>query len=180
MPPWLRKVEPQVESPTGAEAGPSGGAMAGRSLVSFTLPEAARLSGVPEATVRYWARSRFLEPTVPAIEKYQRPRYLFRDLVALRAAKQLRAAGVSLQSLRRVVDWVRSHYAVANPLAERALVAENGDVLLETDAGAVSAGKAPGQRVLRELNLPGIVAELWRDAKQLRAEQVESKRRVTA
>src|SRR5205823_4600908 len=103
----------------------------------FTTSQAARLAGLKYATVDYWDRTGFLSPSVaPATGKGSDRLYAFQDLVALRVARELRAAGVSLQCLREVVQFLRDQRGVECPLAESYLVTDGKDVYVR-DGDAV-------------------------------------------
>lgn len=132
-------------------------------MQGFTAGEAAKLTGVPYDRLDYWARSGFLRPgLVGAKGKGTRRLYSFRDLVALRTAKELRDLGVPLQTLRKVVGYLRRAKGLEQPLAEARLVVNGNDVLLvQGKAELVSLIQSPHQGVLHLiLDLPRIVAEL--------------------
>ena len=68
----------------------------------FTAGQAAKVTGLKYATVDYWDRSGFLSPSVAGAQGKGSDRvYSFQDLIALRVARQLREAGISLQARAR-------------------------------------------------------------------------------
>lgn len=96
---------------------------------SFSTGEAVRITGVSFRNVDYWARTKFIVPSiVDAKGTGTERRYFFSDLLALRVARELREAGISTQSLRRVVDFLRAQKGLRNPLAECHLVVTGTDV----------------------------------------------------
>ena len=93
-----------------------------------------RILGVSRRQLQYWADTGLIVPS--ARTRGGQRRYTFEDLVAVKAAKQLIDAGVSVQrirsslgSLRRILPTVR------RPLSELVLVA-TGDVVLVLCDGA--------------------------------------------
>jgi hypothetical protein len=72
----------------------------------------------------------------------------FRDLVALRTVGELRQAGVSLQDLRKVSDYL---HAYGGDFADTFLVAVSDDVMIMTGAELISTLKAPGQLVIKAM-----------------------------
>jgi DNA-binding transcriptional MerR regulator len=114
---------------------------------SFSTGEAVRITGVSFRNIDYWARTKFIPPSVAEAKGTgSERRYSFRDLVALRVARELREAGVSTQSLRRVVDFLRTRRGLANPLAECRLIVTASDVQIATSRGEImSALRRPGQ-----------------------------------
>ena len=114
---------------------------------SFSTGEAVRITGVSFYNIDYWARTKFIPPSIAEAEGAgTERRYSFSDLLALRVAKELRDAGVSTRSLRRVVDFLRSRHGLPNPLSECHLIVTGSDVQIATnDKTIMSALKRPGQ-----------------------------------
>jgi len=114
---------------------------------SFSTGEAVRITGVSFRNIDYWARTKFIAPSVAeARGTGTERRYSFTDLLALRVARELREAGVSTQSLRRVVDFLRTRKAPTHPLAECRLVVTGDDVQVATTPDRImSVLRAPGQ-----------------------------------
>jgi DNA-binding transcriptional MerR regulator len=134
------------------------------------VAETVALSGVNPKTLHYWDRSGFLGPSVQeAHGTGSRRRYSFRDLVALRVAHDLRERGVSLQGLRRVVEFLRSMEGLEQPLAETYLVTDGTDVFIRRGDVAISALRQPGQHYLAfVLDLSQAVGELHAQVAALR------------
>lgn len=114
---------------------------------SFSTGEAVRITGVSFRNIDYWARTRFIVPSIAEAQGTgTERRYSFTDLLALRVARELREAGVSTQSLRRVVEFLRTRKGLARPLAECRLIATGTDVQLATSPEKImSALRTPGQ-----------------------------------
>lgn len=115
-------------------------------LKTFTAGQAAKATNVAYAQINYWAKTGFLVPSVSKARGSSTCRvYDFTDLVALRVAGQLRDAGVALQGLRKVVEYLQKR-GYEKPLAEAYLVVgTNGDVIEKTGDQLVSALQHPGQ-----------------------------------
>ena len=76
---------------------------------SFSTGDAVRITGVSFRNIDYWARTKFIVPSIAEAQGTgTERRYSFSDLLALRVARELREAGVSTQSLRRVVEFLRT------------------------------------------------------------------------
>ncbi len=104
-----------------------------RAREHFRSSEAASLLGLSRRQLLYWAQTGLVRPshTTPGGHL----RYGFRDLVALKAAKRLIDAGISVQRIRsslRALELALPH--VRSPLAELVLVA-TGDVVLAIHRG---------------------------------------------
>ena len=73
-------------------------------------------------------------------------KYSFSDLLALRVARELREAGISTQSLRRIVEFLRTRRGLTNPLTECHLIVTGSDVQVATSREKImSALLRPGQ-----------------------------------
>lgn len=134
----------------------------------FTVPQAARIARVPYANVNYWARSKFIPPSLrgPGGRGTYR-RYDFPDVVALRVAGELRRGGVSLQGLRKVVSYLKRNHGLDRPLSEAVLVTDGRDVFRVVDSGdaALSVLREPGQQAMvHVLDLGRVYREVREDA----------------
>lgn len=116
-------------------------------LDSFSTGDAVRITGVSFRNIDYWARTKFIAPSVAEAKGTGTERkYSFSDLLALRVARELREAGVSTQSLRRVVDFLRTRRGLTNPLAHCHLIVTGSDVQIATTREKItSALLMPGQ-----------------------------------
>lgn len=114
---------------------------------SFSTGEAVRITGVSFRNIDYWARTKFIVPSIADAKGTGTERkYSFSDLLALRVARELRDAGVSTQSLRRVVEFLRSRKGLTNPLAQCHLIVTGSDVQIATSREKMmSALLRPGQ-----------------------------------
>lgn len=129
----------------------------------FRTSEVAKLTGLSQRQLDHWDRTGFVKPSLaPAGGRGSARFYSFRDLVRLRVAKELRAAGVSLQALRKIVDRLEDQLGLEDPLAEARLVVSGDDLLLVRSGDElVSVLKSPGQGVLQiVLDLPKVVEEI--------------------
>src|SRR6476620_6306622 len=72
---------------------------------SFSTAEAARLTGLTPRQLDHWDRQGFLRPSLERAAGYgSARRYSFADVVRLRVAATLRAAGVGLARIRRCAE----------------------------------------------------------------------------
>jgi DNA-binding transcriptional MerR regulator len=141
---------------------------------SFSAGEAARIAGVPYGTLDYWARTKFITPSLAEADGVGSDRrYDFKDLVALRVAKELRQAGVSTQALRRVIECLRTlkNRNTKTLLAESHLVVTGSDVHLAVGPEhLVSVLTNPGQSVFAfTVDIGRTIRILERDVEALRA-----------
>jgi DNA-binding transcriptional MerR regulator/predicted RNase H-like HicB family nuclease len=107
-----------------------------------------QLTGISYRQLDYWARTGLVGSSIrQAAGRGSRRVYDFQDLVALRVVGQLRDAGVSIQTIRRAVAYLRRH--ADQPLATLSLTAKGKKVFALTDDPAkLVEATAEGQVVL--------------------------------
>jgi DNA-binding transcriptional MerR regulator len=138
----------------------------------FPTPIAAKLTGVSVATLDNWDRRGFLKASIQAAGGHGVSRvYSFRDLIAIRIARDLKHEGIPLQALRRVVTYLcaRKGLKPADALASTNLITDGRDVYAVAGDVTISALRRPGQRMLLMVPLGELVAELQAKARALRA-----------
>jgi uncharacterized protein (DUF433 family) len=114
---------------------------------AFTADRVRELTGLSKRQIQYWDEQDFIRPSLTSRQGRGRRRlYSFRDVVALRAAAEIRAA-VSLQLIRKVDAYLRQ-LDYEHPMAEIAFEIVGDDLFFE-EAGAVRHARRPEQTVLR-------------------------------
>ncbi len=94
----------------------------------FQTRDVCEILRISRRQLQYWSKTRLVAPSVQTPGGHGR--YTFEDLVALKAAKRLIDAGVSVQRIRKSIAALRRILpTVRRPLAELVLVA-TGDVVL--------------------------------------------------
>jgi DNA-binding transcriptional MerR regulator len=125
----------------------------------FTCQQVMRITGLSRRQLGYWRKTGLITPQQHTTGGHSR--YTFADLLALKTAKKLIDAGVSVQRIRKsITSLINFLPACSAPLSELSLVA-TGDMILvlhrETAFEALSG---------QEWIYP--VAELEREAAQSR------------
>jgi DNA-binding transcriptional MerR regulator len=112
----------------------------------FRVNQVVRLSGVPYRTLDFWANTGFVVPSIAqATGKGSDRIYSFQDVVAIRVARSLRDAGISLQSLRKVVKHLQQRQGLDSPLSEAYLASDGHDVFEVRGDEISSLLRRPGQ-----------------------------------
>lgn len=105
-----------------------------RTVRLFRTGQVVRILGVSRRQLQYWAETDLVAPSARTPGGHHR--YAFEDLVALRAAKQLIDAGVSVQRIRHSIGSLKRILPeVQKPLSELVLVA-TGDLVLVLHGGS--------------------------------------------
>lgn len=128
----------------------------------YSIRDVARILAVQESRLRYWTQVGFVGPTV---RKGGRFYYTFADLVAVKAAKDLLAAGLPLQRVRKNLEHLKKALPNdANP-ASKLRVCSDGETIvalhdeiafLPSNGQVVMAFTLPtlGERAAEVLALP--------------------------
>ncbi len=122
-------------------------------------PQVCKLVGISYRQLDYWARTDLLRPSLAdAAGSGTQRRYSYRDLVALKVIKSLLDAGLSLQTARKAIEYLRDH--MGEELASASLVLDGTrSVLVRTGEDIVDVVRQ-GQGVLNIVPLAGLVEQL--------------------
>ena len=125
----------------------------------FRGPQVCSIVGITYRQLDYWARTHLIRPSITdAKGSGSQRRYSYRDLVELKVIKNLLDAGVSLQSARRAVEYLREN--LGEDLATANLVLNGSrSVLCRTDGEIVDLVRS-GQGVLNIVPLGGVKDEV--------------------
>lgn len=110
---------------------------------TYTFAAAAKILGVAESKLRYWAQVGFVGPSARRAGK---PVYSFQDLVSVKAAKELTERGFKTAEIRKAIDGVRSSLPHVDRPLERMRVAFDGAKLVVVDEG-MAFEATTGQKV---------------------------------
>jgi DNA-binding transcriptional MerR regulator len=122
-------------------------------------PQVCKIVGITYRQLDYWARTDLVRPSVCDANGSGTQRlYSYRDLVELKVVKRLLDAGISLQSARKAIEYLRTQLGA--DLASAHLVIDGANtVLAETDDQIVDLLRA-GQGVLNVVALGPVVSDL--------------------
>ena len=125
---------------------------------SFSGSQAAQIAGITYRQLDYWARTNLIRPSLTdAKGSGSRRSYVYRDLLELKVIKQLLDAGIKLESVREVFNYLRSHVdtdiaAAHIVISGKAVVLCQGDQLVDVVRN--------GQGVLNVLPLVNIKSDV--------------------
>ena len=125
----------------------------------FRGPQVCKIVGITYRQLDYWARTDLLRPSLAdAKGSGSQRRYSYRDLLDLKVIKQLLDAGVSLQSARRAIAYLREH--LGEDVATANLVLNGAGTLLARTGEEVVDLLRGGQGVLNIVPLAGVKESL--------------------
>ncbi|MEM8620929.1 MAG: MerR family transcriptional regulator [Actinomycetota bacterium] len=127
----------------------------------FSGTQTAKVVGISYRQLDYWARTDLIRPSLSdATGSGSRRRYSYSDLLELKTIKKLLDAGIKLEQVRKVFEYMREH--VTADIASAHLVIDGGSVMLYEDDELIDVIKR-GQRVLNVLSMDGVKEELEAD-----------------
>lgn len=144
----------------------------GRTIESprtFSGTQAAGIVGISYRQLDYWARTDLVRPSATdASGSGSRREYVYRDLLELKVIKNLLDAGIKLESVREVFNYLRRH--VSTDIASAHIVISGKSVVL-CDGDHLIDAVRNGQGVLNVLPLATVKQEL--DAKIVELKRAE-------
>jgi predicted RNase H-like HicB family nuclease len=94
-----------------------------------------KIIGIPLRVIDYWDRTNFIKPSVNEASGYGSMRlYSFTDLIQFRVAKFLRNQGLSLQKIRKSLNFLRKHLPeIEKPLAQLRFLTDGETIFVLTN-----------------------------------------------
>ena len=103
-----------------------------RTSEQYTRADIQRILNVTDKQLKQWEEFQFVAPLARKTKEF----YDFRDLIALRTAKQLIEKGISPARLRQSLEALRQKlFEVKSPLTELRIVSNGKDVIVEGVSG---------------------------------------------
>ncbi len=130
--------------------------------MAYNTKTVCRITGLTRRQVDYWDRIGFIKPEVQEASGYGSVRlYSFRDLVQLKVAKVLLDKGLSLQKIRKAIDYLKEKFPeVEKSLAELRLITDGESIFVLTeDKKTILDALSKGQLVM-SIAIGRIVEEL--------------------
>ncbi len=129
--------------------------------LGYSGTRAAKVVGITYRQLDYWARTDLIRPSLnDAAGSGSRRRYSYNDLLELKAIKKLLDAGIKLEQVRNVFEYLREH--VSTDIAAAHIVIDGSSVNLYDDGQLIDVLQK-GQGVLNVLSMGGVKSELEAD-----------------
>jgi DNA-binding transcriptional MerR regulator len=121
----------------------------------YSGKRAAEIAGITYRQLDYWARTGLVGPSLAqATGSGSRRRYSYRDLLELRAVKSLLDAGIRLELVREVFEYLTLH--LDEDVTRVNLVISGSSVMVRTGEEEIVDLIRHGQGVLNILPLAGV------------------------
>lgn len=129
----------------------------GVSVDGFPAKRTAEIVGISYRQLDYWARTDLVKPTSPAAGSGSRRTYSYKNLLELKAVKHLLDAGIKLESVRNVFEYLRDQ--LDQDPTEVNLVISGDAVMIQSGEQIIDLLRN-GQGVLNVLPLAGVQSEV--------------------
>lgn len=127
--------------------------------LGYRGPQACKAAGITYRQLDYWARTDLVRPSVTdAAGSGSRRRYSYSDLLELKVIKSLLDAGIRLESVRQVFDYVREH--LGEDIGSANIVISGTSTVLVRSGDELIDVLRKGQGVLNVLALSGVKDEV--------------------
>ena len=102
---------------------------------SFNSKMVSKIIGIPLRVIDYWDRTNFIKPSINEASGYGSTRlYSFTDLIQFKVAKFLRDQGLSLQKIRKSLNYLRKHLPeIEKPLAQLRFLTDGETIFVLTN-----------------------------------------------
>jgi DNA-binding transcriptional MerR regulator len=138
----------------------------------YSGAKAAEIVGISYRQLDYWARTDLVRPSlVDASGSGSRRRYSYTDLLELKVVKSLLDAGIKLENVRDVFEYLRQHLGADVTTAN--LVIQGSSSVVISDDGELIDLLKNGQGVLNILPLGGVRDEVDARITELRPTPVD-------
>ena len=126
---------------------------------SYSGKRAAEIVGITYRQLDYWARTDLIRPSLTeAAGSGSRRSYSYRDLLELKVIKKLLDAGIRLESVRDVFEYLRTQ--LGTDVASANLVISGSTSVVVRDGAELTDALKAGQGVLNVLALAGVKSEI--------------------
>ena len=103
-------------------------------MSGFTAKDTKWVVGVTQRELDYWARTGLVKPSIRDGNGRQTKRvYSMGDLIRLATVKDLKNRGISLQRIRKAIDYLKGISDSEEPLEEFELKADKGTLFILTE-----------------------------------------------
>ena len=102
--------------------------------MNFNTKTVSKIAGLSNRQIDYWDRTHFIKPSVSEALGYGSVRlYSFNDLIQLRVAKTLMDKGITLQKIRKAINYLKKNMPeVEKPLAEMRFLTDGATIFVLT------------------------------------------------
>jgi len=143
---------------------------------SYNSKTVSRIIGILPRVIDYWDRTNFIKPSISEASGYGSVRlYSFTDLIQFRVAKFLRDRGLSLQKLRKSLNFLRKHLPeIEKPLARLRFLTDGETIFVLTNKNSEIIDTLDNGQCVLIIAIESLVKELEGKTSQMATEKTYS------
>lgn len=141
--------------------------------MDFNTNIVCKLTGLTARQIDYWDRIHFIKPSVREASGYGSVRlYSFTDLVQLKVAKTLKDKGLSVQKIRKSINYLKKTFPeVEKPSAEMRLITDGDTIFILTDDKEVILDTLSKGQMVMSIAIGEIIKELKGEVEKISKER---------
>ena len=141
--------------------------------MNFNTKAVFKITGLSIRQIDYWDRTHFIKPSVSEASGYGSVRlYSFNDLIQLKVAKTLMDKGVSLQKIRKALNYLKKNMPeIKKPLSELRFLTDGETIFVLTKDNKVIIDTLKSGQLVFSLALGEIVESLKSEVVALQKEK---------
>ena len=141
--------------------------------MNFNTRTIAKILGLSIRQIDYWDRTHFVKPSVSEASGYGSIRlYSFTDLIQLKVAKTLIDKGISLQKIRKAINYLRKNMSeVKKPLSELRFLTDGETIFVITKDKKVIIDTLKSGQLVLSVAIGKIIEDLEGEVITLRRER---------
>jgi predicted RNase H-like HicB family nuclease len=141
--------------------------------MNFNTKTISKITGLSVRQIDYWDRTHFIKPSVMEASGYGSVRlYSFNDLIQLKVAKTLMDKGISLQKIRKAINYLKKNLAeIEKPLSELRFLTDGETIFVLTKDKKVIIDTLKSGQLVFSIALGEIVESLKGEVSALQKER---------
>lgn len=141
--------------------------------MDFNTNIVCKLTELTKRQIDYWDRIHFIKPSVKEASGYGSVRlYSFIDLVQLRVAKTLKDKGLSVQKIRKSINYLKKTFPeIQKPLAEVRLITDGETIFVLTENKEVILDTLSKSQMVMSIAIGKIIEELKGEVEKIGKER---------
>ncbi|NCO67605.1 MAG: hypothetical protein COY75_08780 [Nitrospirae bacterium CG_4_10_14_0_8_um_filter_41_23] len=141
--------------------------------MNFNTKAVSRFMGLSIRQIDYWDRTHFIKPSISEASGYGSVRlYSFNDLIQLKVAKTLMDKGVSLQKIRKAINYLKKNMSeIEKPLAELRFLTDGETIFVLTKDKKIIIDTLRNGQLVFSIALGKIIEELKGEVLTLQKEK---------
>jgi predicted RNase H-like HicB family nuclease len=141
--------------------------------MTFNTKTIARILGLSVRQIDYWDRTHFIKPSIREASGYGSVRlYSFSNLVQLKVAKTLMDKGISLQKIRKAINYLKKNIPeVKKPLSEIKFLTDGETIFVLTEDKKVIIDVLKSGQLVFAVALGKIIEDLKGEVITLQSEK---------